>query len=74
MNNNHSFHAEHYPRDLIGYGATPPQANWPGRAKIAVQFVLNYEEGAENTVLDGDPGSERFLSEIVGAKVFPLDI
>ena len=56
-----------YPRDLIGYGATPPQANWPGRAKIAVQFVLNYEEGAENNVLDGDTGSERFLSEIVGA-------
>ena len=60
-----------YPRDLIGYGATPPQANWPGRAKIAVQFVLNYEEGAENNVLDGDTGSERFLSEIVGAESFP---
>jgi len=63
--------SEHYPRDLIGYGAHPPQANWPGRAKIAVQFVLNYEEGAENSVMDGDPGSERFLSEIVGAESFP---
>ena len=40
----------HYPRDLIGYGRTPPHANWPGKAKIAVQFVLNYEEGGENCV------------------------
>jgi allantoinase len=71
MKHSSSFHADHYPRDLIGYGANPPQANWPGRAKIAVQFVLNYEEGAENTVLDGDPGSERFLSEIVGADSYP---
>ena len=56
----------HYPRDLIGYGRKPPQANWPGRAKIALQFVLNYEEGGENHVLHGDPSSEQFLSEIVG--------
>ncbi|MDT9110989.1 allantoinase, partial [Escherichia coli] len=57
----------HYPRDLIGYGRTPPHANWPGKAKTAVQFVLNYEEGGENCVLHGDSGSEQFLSEIIGA-------
>ena len=51
-----------YPRDLVGYGRTPPHANWPGNAKIAVQFVLNYEEGGENCVLHGDAGSEQFLS------------
>ena len=56
-----------YPRDLVGYGPTPPQAEWPGNARIAVQFVLNYEEGGENSVLHGDPASETFLSEIVGA-------
>lgn len=56
-----------YPRDLIGYGPNPPQADWPGGARIAVQFVLNYEEGGENSVLHGDPASETFLSEIVGA-------
>ncbi len=60
-----------YPRDLIGYGATPPDPAWPGRARVAVQFVLNYEEGAEACVLDGDPTSERFLSEVVGAEAFP---
>ncbi len=60
-----------YPRDLIGYGAEPPHPHWPGDARIALQFVLNYEEGAENSVLDGDPGSERFLSEIVGAESYP---
>jgi len=60
-----------YPRDLIGYGRHPPQANWPGRAKIALQFVLNYEEGGENHVLHGDPSSEQFLSEIVGAAAYP---
>jgi allantoinase len=60
-----------YPRDMIGYGANPPNPNWPGNAKIAVQFVLNYEEGAENSVLHGDRGSETFLSEIVGAQEFP---
>ncbi|BES69446.1 allantoinase PuuE [Marinobacter nanhaiticus D15-8W] len=60
-----------YPRDLIGYGAEPPQANWPGKARIAVQFVLNYEEGAENCVLHGDSHSEVFLSEIIGAQPYP---
>ncbi len=59
-----------YPRDLIGYGRHAPHANWPGRAKIAVQFVLNYEEGGENCVLHGDPASEQFLSEIIGAAAF----
>ncbi|MBL8522786.1 MAG: allantoinase PuuE [Betaproteobacteria bacterium] len=59
-----------YPRDLIGYGRNPPQANWPGNARIAVQFVLNYEEGAENSVLHGDAGSEQFLSEIIGAQAY----
>ena len=59
-----------YPRDLIGYGRNPPQAQWPGAAKIAVQFVLNYEEGGENCVLHGDPSSETFLSEIIGAQTF----
>jgi allantoinase len=60
-----------YPRDLIGYGRNPPQAKWPGKARIAVQFVLNYEEGGENNVLHGDVGSEAFLSEIIGAAVYP---
>jgi len=59
-----------YPRDLIGHGRTPPHARWPGGARIAVQFVLNYEEGAENNVLHGDAASETFLSEIVGAQAF----
>jgi putative urate catabolism protein len=59
-----------YPRDLVGYGAHPPHAGWPGGARIALQFVLNYEEGAENSVLHGDAGSETFLSEIVGAASF----
>ncbi|GAB6853874.1 allantoinase PuuE [Asaia astilbis] len=57
-----------YPRDLAGYGAHPPEANWPNKARIAVQFVLNYEEGAENSVLHGDAGSEAFLSEMVGTR------
>ena len=56
-----------YPRDMTGYGATPPAPNWPGGAKIAVQIVLNYEEGGENNILHGDPASEAFLSEITGA-------
>ncbi|MFS7220168.1 allantoinase PuuE [Rahnella inusitata] len=60
-----------YPRDLIGYAGRPPHANWPGNARIAVQFVLNYEEGAENNVLHGDAGSEQFLSDIIGAASFP---
>jgi allantoinase len=61
-----------YPRDLVGYGRHPPHARWPGDARIALQFVLNYEEGAENCVLDGDPASEVFLSEIVNAQAFPM--
>jgi OHCU decarboxylase len=60
-----------YPRDLIGYGATPPRARWPGNARIAVQFVINYEEGGENCILHGDSASEAFLSEIVGAAAWP---
>ncbi|GEQ98413.1 chitin deacetylase [Iodidimonas gelatinilytica] len=56
-----------YPRDMIGYGPTPPQANWPGKARLAVQFVLNYEEGGERTILHGDQEAEMFLSEIVSA-------
>jgi putative urate catabolism protein len=58
---------QNYPRDLVGYGENPPQVKWPGGARIAVQFVINYEEGAENCVLHGDDASEAFLSEIVGA-------
>jgi allantoinase len=61
---------DNYPRDLIGYGQKPPHARWPEAARIAVQFVLNYEEGGENCVLHGDPASEQFLSEIVGAAAF----
>ncbi len=56
-----------HPRDLVGYGRTPPHAQWPGGARLAVSFVLNYEEGAENTPLEGDPTSEAFLHEVVGA-------
>lgn len=63
--------APRYPRDMIGYGATPPNANWPGGAKLAVQVVLNYEEGGENNILHGDAASEAFLSEIVGAAPWP---
>ena len=59
-----------YPRDLHGYGRTPPDAVWPGGARIAVQFVVNYEEGGENCVLHGDAASEAFLSEIVGASAW----
>ncbi len=64
--NNHQI----YPRDLIGYGRTPPHARWPNKARIAVQFVMNYEEGGENCVLHGDQASEQFLSEVVGAAAF----
>ncbi|MFV1601046.1 MULTISPECIES: allantoinase PuuE [unclassified Phaeobacter] len=60
-----------YPRNMIGYGATPPDAAWPGNAKVAVQFVLNYEEGGENNILHGDAGSEAFLSDIAGAAPWP---
>lgn len=59
-----------YPRDLKGYGASVPHAQWPKSAKVAVQFVLNYEEGGENCVLHGDEHSEIFLSEIIGAQAF----
>ncbi len=58
---------KHYPRDLVGYGAHPPRADWPGGARLAVQFVLNYEEGGENCILHGDAASESFLSEMVSA-------
>jgi len=60
-----------YPRDMVGYGRHPPHPRWPGDARIAVQFVLNFEEGAENCVLDGDPASEVFLSDIIDAPAFP---
>lgn len=59
---------KNYPRDLRGYGAKPPDPQWPGGARLALQIVLNYEEGGENCVLHGDPSSEAFLSEIVGAE------
>jgi len=59
-----------YPRDLIGYGRRPPHPRWPGDARLALQFVLNYEEGGERSILHGDPASETFLSEIVGAEAF----
>ncbi len=60
-----------YPRDLIGYGAQPPHARWPDGARVAVQFVLNYEEGGENSVLHGDAGSEQFLSEMFNPASYP---
>jgi allantoinase len=60
-----------YPRDLAGYGRTPVHAQWPGGARIAVQFVLNYEEGGENSVLHGDAGSEQFLSEMFSPAAYP---
>lgn len=60
-----------YPRDLVGYGANPPHPRWPGDARIAVQFVINYEEGGERCVLHGDRESEAFLSEMVGAQPIP---
>ena len=60
-----------YPRDLAGYGRDVPHAQWPGQARIAVQFVINYEEGGENSILHGDAASEAFLSEIVGAAAWP---
>ena len=60
-----------YTRNMLGYGPNPPNANWPNQAKIAVQFVLNYEEGGENCTLHGDGQSEAFLSEVVGAQPWP---
>lgn len=62
---------QEYSRDLVGYAGKPPHAAWPNQARIAVQFVLNYEEGGENHVEHGDAGSEQFLSEIIGAASFP---
>jgi putative urate catabolism protein len=59
-----------YPRDMIGYGPQPPDPTWPGGARLAVQFVINYEEGGENCILHGDSASEAFLSEIVGAQPY----
>lgn len=60
-----------YPRDLVGYGKNPPHPQWPNKSRVAVQFVLNYEEGGENSILHGDSHSETFLSDIVGAQAFP---
>ncbi|MFX4876291.1 allantoinase, partial [Acinetobacter baumannii] len=60
-----------YPRDLVGHGRHPPHAQWPGGARIAVQFVLNHEEGGENCVLHGDAGSEQFLSEMFNPPSYP---
>jgi allantoinase len=61
-----------YPRDLRGYGRDVPPAQWPGQARVALQFVLNYEEGGENNVLHGDPGSEQFLSEMFNPPAYPM--
>ena len=61
-----------YPRDLVGYGKHPPHPHWPGDARIALQIVVNYEEGSENCVLHGDAASETFLSEIIGAAPYPM--
>ena len=61
-----------YPRDLLGYGRDVPQANWPDQARVALNFVLNYEEGGENSVLHGDLGSEQFLSEMFNPPAFPM--
>jgi len=60
-----------YPRDLHGYGRTPPDPRWPGGARLAVQFVVNFEEGGENAILHGDPASEAFLSDVLGAVPWP---
>jgi putative urate catabolism protein len=71
VNNDKAIMTQHYPRDLAGYGRKQPYADWPGRARVAVQFVLNYEEGGENSVLHGDAGSEQFLSEMFNPPAFP---
>jgi allantoinase len=63
--------ADRYPRDLLGHGRHPPHPHWPGDARVALQFVLNYEEGGENSVLHGDAGSEQFLSEMFNPPAFP---
>jgi putative urate catabolism protein len=62
---------DRYPRDLRGYGRTPPDPRWPGAARVAVQFVVNFEEGGENNILHGDAASEAFLSDVLGAKPWP---
>ena len=62
---------QRYPRDLLGHGPTPPDAGWPGGARVAVSLVLNYEEGGENCLLHGDAASEAFLSDIPGAQPWP---
>ena len=62
---------QRYPRNMIGHGPNPPDPQWPGQARIAVQFVLNYEEGGENSILHGDAASEAFLSDIAGAQPWP---
>lgn len=62
---------KHYPRDLAGYADSPPEVQWPNKARVAIQFVINYEEGGENCILHGDEASEAFLSEIVGAQALP---
>jgi allantoinase len=63
--------SDRYPRDLRGHGRHPPHAGWPGNARVALQFVLNYEEGGEASVLHGDPGSEQFLSELFNPAAYP---
>ena len=63
--------SHYYPRDLIGYAQHTPDPHWPGQARLALQFVINYEEGGENCILHGDAASEAFLSEIVGAQALP---
>ena len=69
---NHTYDTtQAYPRDLVGYGEHVPHAQWPGQARVAVQFVLNYEEGGENSVLHGDSGSEQFLSEMFNPASYP---
>src|SRR5260370_29852812 len=60
-----------YPRDLHGYGRSPPDPRWPGGARIAVQFVVNFEEGGENNILHGDRASEAFLSDVLGTQPWP---
>ena len=60
-----------YPRDLRGYGRHPPDPHWPGGARVAVQFVVNFEEGGENNILHGDRGSAAFLSDVLGAQPWP---
>src|ERR1700754_4273726 len=60
-----------YPRDLRGYGRSPPDPRWPGSARVAVQFVVNFEEGGENNILHGDSGSEACLSDVLGAPSWP---